>query len=62
MPKHACEIRWDRLSTAVETMMGATRSVMEHVGEDPVRHGRLVALSDVKAAMAHILAEEGKHG
>ena len=56
------EIRWNRLTTAVDTMTNATRDVAALVGEDQVRHGRLVALSDVKAAMCHIVAEEGKHG
>jgi hypothetical protein len=56
------EIRWRRLEIAVDTMIEATKSVLGYVPGDQVRHGRLVALSDVKAAMCHIVAEEGKHG
>lgn len=56
------EVRWRKLERAIDTMEEATRRVAALVGEDQVRHGRLVTFSDVKAAMCHIVAEEGKHG
>ena len=60
--KHPCEIRWTRLCAAVNTMERATAEVQAVLPGDQKRQGRLSALSDVKAVMAHIEAEEGRHG
>ena len=56
------EVRWNRLASYIETMTQAAQGVAALVGEDETRHSRIVTLSDVKAAMCHIVAEEGKHG
>jgi len=61
MARAADEIRWERLGTAIRTMERTTREVLGVIPDDVGRKARLLALSDVRAVMNHITAEEGKH-
>lgn len=61
MARVADEIRWERLGTAIGTMERTTREVLGVIPDDVGRKARLLALSDVRAVMNHITAEEGKH-
>jgi len=61
MARAADEIRWERLGTAIGTMERTTREVLGVIPDDVGRKARLLALSDVRAVMNHITAEEGKH-
>lgn len=61
MARNVDEVRWDRLAEAVGCYQRATESVADLQADDRFRAGRLSALSDVRAVMNHLAAEEGRH-